>query len=134
MKLKTLDAIPTKQFAGFVIALLISFFTNIDKLLGNWDQLIWNWIPEPLMDFMLGFFGNTIILVLVIVFGIERPGINNFITKLIEALRDGKLTPEEKLELINALKDEFLGQWADLTSLVLQKKEEKITESIDLLE
>ena len=124
MKIKTLDAIPRNQFRGFVIAIVISFITNADKLIGDWEEMFLNWIPDPLWQFILGFGGNLIILYLVVTFGIERPGINNFLSKLMEALRDGKLDPAEKLILINALKDEFLGQWADLSNMVYANKKE----------
>jgi|GEM_PF-3629397 len=126
MKLKTLDAIPRNQFLGFIVAIVIAFLTNASKLEGDWSEYIylfgWKFIQQPLWSFCIGFFGNTLILTLVVVFGIERPGVNHFVTELIKALRDGKLSPEEKLHLIEILKDEFLGQWADLSNYVYGKE------------
>ena len=124
-KLKILDAIPRGQFLGYVIAMLIAFLTNMGKLNGDWTTFVFLEFPDPLWDFLLGFLANWAIITLVVMLGIERPGINHFITELMKALRDGKLSPEEKLHLINLIKDEFLGQWADLTTNVYENVEKK---------
>jgi len=127
-KVKIADTISRGAFISFVIAIFLFMITNADILVnGDWDTKVIG-IPTCLFYYILKVSGYILITALLIIFGIKHPGINVFVTELIEVLRDGKLTPEEKIHLIDVFKDEFLGGWADLSNLVAEqaKKLEKI--------
>lgn len=104
IKVKPIENITRAMFIGFVIAVLIFFFTNV-KI--NWT--------DPLHDGAFRFIGYFLIMATVIVLSIERPSVSKFFKALYEALQDGKLTPEEQVGLIRLAFTEFLGFWADLT-------------------
>ena len=127
-KLKILDAIPTSQFIGFVIAIIIFILTNIGL----------DWEKDGLQSPTIKVIGYIIAAALIVSLGIKKPGFAGFMSKLIETLRDGKISPEEKLQLIEAFKDEFLGQWADLSSMIyseiMEKKDGDPTPPPDLLD
>lgn len=99
--------------------------SNVDILInGDWSTKVFVF-PSCLWYYLLKVLGYTLVTGLLILLGISHPGINHFLSELIEVLRDGKLSPEEKLHLIEVFKDEFLGGWADLTQLVVQEQKAK---------
>ena len=112
MKLKLTDAITKKAFIGFIITIFIFFFMNVDIDWTDWTEL--KFVVYVLM------IGALVIL------EIPRPGISAFMTDVFVALNDGKLTPAEKLQIIQSAKDNLFGQWADLSNAV---EEEKVKET-----
>ena len=110
-KIKLNDAITKKAFLGFMIAIAIFYFMNID--------VEWVW-PLPAN---LKFIVYVSLMGILVILEIPRPGIAKFMTDVFEALNDGKLTPAEKLSLIQSAKDNLFGQWADLSRLVAEEEE-----------
>lgn len=107
------DAITKKSFIGFMIAIFIFFFMNV--------EVEWTWPLASNLKFVFYVFLMGILVIL----EIPRPGISKFMIDVFEALNDGKLTPEEKLQIIQSAKDNLFGQWADLSQLVAKKEEKK---------
>jgi hypothetical protein len=124
--IKLNETVSRKAFIGFIVAVIFFMITNFDTLLGDWNVTGWFGIPICIWNYFWKTLVYTIGTGIIILLGINNPGINHFITKLLEALRDGTITPEEKLDLIQTAKDEFLGQWADLSNLVAKQKEKKV--------
>jgi hypothetical protein len=119
------ETVSKKAFLSFIIAIVIFMVTNVDILVnGDWTTRVWL-IPSCLWYYLLKVLGYTFITGLLILFGIQHPGISRLIEGIQDALRDGKITPQEKLGLIMLAKDEFLGAWADLAAMVTPKSEEK---------
>lgn len=110
-KIQLSDAITKKSFIGFVIAIFIFFAMNVD--------LEWEWPLPTELKFVLYVFMMAGLVIL----EIPRPGISKFMMDVFEALNDGRLTPEEKLAIIQSAKDNLFGQWADLSAIVERKKE-----------
>ena len=113
MKIKLTDAITKKAFIGFIIAIFLFFFTNVPI---DWKDIKdWKFILYVLAVGIL------------IILEVPRPGISAFMTDVFLALNDGKLTPVEKLQIIQSAKDNLFGQWADLSQVVAEeeKKEEE---------
>ena len=114
-KIKLNDAITKSSFIGFVIAICIFYFMNV--------EIEWEWPLPPKVKYIL----YVIFIALLVILEIPRPGISAFMMDVFKALNDGKLTPAEKLNLIQSAKDNLFGQWADLSEIVA-KEEEKIKE------
>ena len=55
----------------------------------------------------------------------HKENCRSYVKGIVEDLNDGKLTPEEKLHIIQSAKDNLFGQWADLSQQVEEKKEEE---------
>ena len=120
-KIQLNDAITKKSFIGFMIAIFIFFFMNVEV------EFAWP-LPTPL-KFVL----YVAMMGLLVILEIPRPGISKFMMDVFEALNDGKLTPTEKLAIIQSAKDNLFGQWADLSKIVAEE-EEKEKEKIDVPE
>lgn len=122
-KAKLNDAISVKTFVSYVIAIIFFFVmnvvlgTNVIDLINvfHWYQLGW-----------VKFLFYTVITTILVLFGIERPGIAKFFVDLFAALRDGKLSAEEKLYLIESATDNIFSQWANLSAVVKQVEEKVI--------
>ncbi len=128
--IKVADTISRNAFISFCAAIVVFLFSNADILVyGDWDTKIIG-LPSCLFYYILKVLGYTLVTALLLLFGIKHKGINTFITELIAVLRDGKISPEEKLHMIDIFKDEFLGGWADISSLVEQQA--KKLESVKL--
>jgi len=115
MRIKLTDAITKKAFIGFMITIFIFFFMNVDIDWTDWTEL-----KFVIYVLMIG---------ALVVLEIPRPGISAFMTDVFVALNDGKLSPSEKLQIIQSAKDNLFGQWADLSNAVEEEKikeEEKI--------
>lgn len=121
--IKINETVSRKAFIGFVVAVIFFMITNIDTLNGNWAITGWFGLPICVWNYFWKILIYTIGTALILLLGINNPGINKFIVALQQALRDGTITPQEKLNLIELAKDEFLGAWADLTQLVAKQKE-----------
>ena len=114
-KIKLNDAITKSSFIGFVIAIGIFYFMNVDFKI--------EWPLPTEVKFIL----YVLLTSMLVILEIPRPGIAKFMMDVFKALNDGKLTPAEKLNLIQSAKDNLFGQWADLSEIVA-KEEEKIKE------
>jgi len=125
-RIKLNDAIALKTFLSYVIAILFFFIMNVvlkdDMIVEHWWQI--GWVK------FIAYMSLTTALVL---FGIERPGLAKFFVDLFAALRDGKLTAEEKIFLIESATDNIFSEWANLKAVVMPKEKEEKTE-IDLSE
>jgi len=111
-KIQTSDAITKNAFVGFVIAIFVFFFMNV--------SIDWNdWWHSSALKFAL----YVLLMAFLVIVEIPRPGIAAFLTDVFGALNDGRLTPEEKLQLIQSAKDNLFGQWAELSAIVAQKEE-----------
>ncbi len=117
-KIKLQQSIGIKAFIGFIVAINIFFITTVGIPTESWKIFI----GDNRTKFLLYLDGIAILLCL----GITRPSVNKFLSELILALRDFKLSAEERLHLIEILKDEFLGNYADLSIEVSKKKEKPI--------
>ena len=111
-KIQTSDAITKNAFMGFVIAIFIFFFMNVAI---DWAD----WWHSSELKFAL----YVLIMAFLVIVEIPRPGIAQFLTDVFGAMNDGRLTPEEKLQLIQSAKDNLFGQWAELSAIVAQKEE-----------
>ena len=123
VKIQLNDAITKKSFIGYMIAIFIFYFMNVD--------VEWTWPLASNLKFIFYVFLMGVLVIL----EIPRPGISKFMVDVFEALNDGKLTPEEKLQIIQSAKDNLFGQWADLSQVVASKlkKEEEKNDPIDLI-
>jgi hypothetical protein len=117
-KIKLQQSIGIKAFIGFVVAINLFFITTVGIPTDSWKIFI----GDSKTKFLLYVDGISILLCL----GITRPSFNKFFSELVLALRDFKLSAEERLHLIEVLKDEFLGNYADLTIEVAKKNEKPI--------
>ena len=112
-KIKLNDAITKSSFIGFVVAIGIFYFMNV--------EIEWEWPLPPKVKYIL----YVIFIALLVILEIPRPGISKFMMDVFEALNDGKLTPAEKLNLIQSAKDNLFGQWADLSAIVAKAEEKE---------
>jgi hypothetical protein len=124
-QIKVAEQVSRKAFIGFVVAVIFFMITNADTLVGDWTVLGWFQLPLCVWNYFWKILVYTLGTAIILLLGINHPGINNFINALLKALRDGTITPQEKLNLIEIAKDEFLGEWADLTQLVAQQEAKK---------
>jgi len=113
------DAITKKSFIGFVIAIFIFYFMNVEVVVA-WP------LPSNLKFILYVFLIGALVIL-----EIPRPGISMFMMDVFKALSDGKLTPEEKLQIIQSAKDNLFGQWADLSEIVAKKETKKEEEKKD---
>jgi cobalamin biosynthesis protein CobD/CbiB len=108
MKLKVNDAITMKSFVGFVIAVFVFFFMNVSFSL-EWSLSF---------KFLL----YVTLTAMIMILGIQRPGITAFMRDVFEALNDGRIDASEKLRLIQSAKDNLFSTWAELTEEVYKKE------------
>jgi len=86
------------------------------------ETVVENWYEQGWVKFL----SYTALTTALVLYGIERPGLAKFFVDLFGALRDGKLTAEEKVFLIESATDNIFSQWANLKAIVSgDKKEEK---------
>lgn len=124
-KIVIAETVSVKAFLAFLTSVVLFMLTNLDMLRKTSTVIILGF-PENIWLYILKVSGYSIVTALVMLFGISHPGITRLIEGIQAALRDGKITPEEKLGLIMLAKDEFLGAWADLANMVAKKKETEI--------
>lgn len=124
-KLVIAEMVSRNTFLAFLVSVVIFMVTNLGMLDQVSERVILGF-PEHIWLYILKVLGYSCLTALTILFGISHPGITKLIEGIQNALRDGKITPEEKLGLIMLAKDEFLGAWADLANMVAKKKENEI--------
>ena len=104
-KFKLNDAITKKTFLTFVLGLLFFYVMNV---------LLESESIDPKIKFII----YVCFMFILVLFGIERPGVGAFMNDVFTALRDGKLTAEEKVFLIESATDNIFSYWANLKAVV----------------
>ena len=114
VNLKLIDTITPKMFMGFFAAILIFFISNVRI---EW----WTWT-----DGAFRFLVYAFIMFLLVLLGIDRPGIFSFLQKVFQIATNSKYSAVQKESLIRTAIIELVGLYTDFMEQA--NNEDKIEE------
>ena len=105
-------AISRNGFIGFIIMLIITFVMEI-------------WLTDNDKGFEIPVYAKFIIYIIgygmVVILGVDKPDIKKFLTTVWDAISDGKVTPDEAINIVRSAWFVLFGFFA-----IAQQEEEKI--------
>jgi hypothetical protein len=119
-KLRLVDSVSARRFAGFNAWLYVTFLTNVRFVfegdIANNFLLVWNNGP-------VRFAVYSIVLMIVMLNEVPRPGIYSFISKMILIIVDKMKTPEEKVAKATEYLWELIGFYTHVPQIIVPDSE-----------
>ena len=120
--IKLKEQVSRISFLSFVAAVCFYMITNAGTLVDEPTWYIWV-IPSNVFMYVLKVTLYSLLTGLAIFFGVKNPSVTNLVQTIVDALQDGRLTPQEKLDIIEAAKNIFLSRYAEINEQVYIEKE-----------